>query len=82
MFLVRFKKPSTLNFHDISRIFPWFWQPPFWDLQDIYMFLVRSAKSSAEPNLHVIHILFTSFLGEIYMLFIVTVFGNSSEIFT
>ena len=44
------------------------------------MFLVRSAKSSAEPNLHVIHILFTSFLGEIYMLFIVTVFGNSSEI--
>ena len=46
------------------------------------MFLVRSAKSSAEPNLHVIHMLFTSFLGQIYMLFTVKVFGNSFEIFT
>ena len=46
------------------------------------MFLVRSAKTFAEPNFYVIHMLFTSFLGEIYMLFTVKVFGKSSEIFT
>ena len=126
MFFVRFGKPSTSNFHDISRIFPgyfqdisriftWFWQPPFGDLHNIYMFFVWFRKPSTSnfhdisrifPGylhgsgsppfgicriftcfsygrhshlLNKIYMLFTSFLGEIYMLLTVKVFGNSAE---
>ena len=48
-------------FHDISRIFTWFWQPPFWDLQDIYTFFVWFKKPSTS-NLHDISIIFLGYL--------------------
>ena len=50
-------------FQDISRIFTWFWQPPFWDLQDIYMFFVRFRKSSTS-NFQDISRIFSGYLHE------------------
>ena len=67
------------HFHDISRIFTWFWQPPFWDLQDIYMFFVQFKKPSTS-NFHDISRIFPWFwqppfysfwdLQDIYMFFV------------
>ena len=63
-------------FQDISRIFTWFWQPPFLGFQDIYMFFVRFKKPSTS-NFHDISRIFPWFwqppfwdLQDIYMFFV------------
>ena len=53
-----FKFPGY--FQDISRIFTWFWQPPFLGFQDIYMFFVRFKKPSTS-NFHDISRIFPGY---------------------
>ena len=85
-YFVWFKKLSTSNFHDISRIFTWFWQSPFWDLQDIDMFLVRFRKPSTS-NFHDISRIFPGYLHGsgsppfgIYRIFTCFSYGRQSHL--
>ena len=61
-------------FQDISRIFTWFWQPPFGDLHNIYMFFVRFGKPSTS-NFHDISRIFPGYFQDIYVVLAAPLWG-------